>query len=129
MLKKGLFDGQETSVANIYATRLQEVQKYLSIVNYQYQPRTLVISLERWHSLPRNLQTILHQAAKEFGQEHRRSITRSEGQMLIELDGYGMEINYPDPVNFKDAVQGIYRNFYAENPWARDLVRRIHALR
>ena len=44
-LQQGTFDGQENPVANIYANNFQDVQKYLTMVNYQYQPKDMIFSL------------------------------------------------------------------------------------
>ena len=128
-VKQGLYDGIENSVANIYAYNLHEVQKYLSMVNYQYQPRTMVLSLSRWESLPVNVQDILLKAAKEFGKEHREAVTSNEAQMLVDFGDQGIEIDYPYPEPFEAASEPVYQHFYKNNDWAEDLVKRIKALR
>lgn len=128
-LQQGTFDGQENPVANIYANNFQDVQKYLTMVNYQYQPKDMIFSLSTWNKLPADIQQVLLDCAKEYGAEHRKAIVDSEAQMLAELEAAGMQIGYPDTAPFIEQAQSVYTDFYAENPWAEDLVARINALK
>ena len=128
-LQQGTFDGQENPVANIYANNFQDVQKYLTMVNYQYQPKDMIFSLSTWNKLPADIQQVLLDCAKEYGAEHRKAIVDSEAQMLAELEAAGMEVGYPDTAPFIEQAQSVYTDFYAENPWAEDLVARINALK
>ena len=127
-LQQKLFDGQENPVANIYANRFQDVQRYLDMMNYQYQPKTLLFSLKTWNSLPGKTQKILLECAKEFGDEHRHAVSDSEERMLVELEADGMVIGYPDTGPFIWAAENVYKDFFSENDWAEDLVRRIREL-
>jgi TRAP-type C4-dicarboxylate transport system substrate-binding protein len=99
------------------------------MVNYQYQPKDMIFSLTTWNKLPADIQEVLLECAKEFGAEHRKAIVDSEAQMLAELEAAGMEIGYPDTAPFIEQAQSVYTDFYAENPWAEDLVARINALK
>lgn len=128
-LQQGTFDGQENPVANIHANNFQNVQKYLTMVNYQYQPKDMIFSLTTWNKLPADIQQVLLDAAKEFGAEHRQAIVDSEATMLAELEAAGMEIGYPDTAPFIEQAQSVYQSFYADNDWAEDLVARINALK
>ena len=128
-LQQGTFDGQENPVANIYANNFQDVQKYLTMVNYQYQPKDMIFSLTTWNKLPADIQEVLLECAKTYGAEHRKAIVDSEAQMLAELEEAGMQIGYPDTAPFIEQAQSVYADFYAKNDWAEDLVARINALK
>lgn len=128
-LQQGTFDGQENPVANIYANNFQDVQKYLTMVNYQYQPKDMIFSLTTWNKLPAEIQEVITEAAKEFGAEHRKAIVDNEASMLAELEAAGMEVGYPDTAPFIEQAQSVYTDFYAENDWAEDLVARINELK
>ena len=128
-LQQGTFDGQENPVSNIYANNFQDVQKYLTMVNYQYQPKNMIFSLSTWNKLPADLQEILLDCAKEFGAEHRQAIRDNEATYLAELEAAGMEVGYPDTAPFIEQAQSVYSDFYAENDWAEDLVARINELK
>ena len=128
-LQQGTFDGQENPVANIYANNFQNVQKYLTMVNYQYQPKDMIFSLTTWNKLPADLQQIIQEAALEFGNEHRQAIRDSEAAQLAELEAAGMEVGYPDTAPFIETAQKVYSDFYAQYDWAQDLVERINAMK
>ncbi|MBQ5670891.1 MAG: TRAP transporter substrate-binding protein [Oscillospiraceae bacterium] len=128
-LQQGTFDGQENPVANIHANNFQDVQKYLTMVNYQYQPKDMIFSLTTWNKLPADVQEVLKECAKIYGDEHRKAIVDNEASMLADLEAAGMVITYPDVQPFIDAAQPVYEDFYAANDWAEDLVNRINALK
>ena len=128
-LQQGTFDGQENPVMNIWANKFQNVQKYLTMVNYQYQPKDMIFSLTTWNKLSPEVQEIIKEAAVEFGAEHRQAIRDSEAQQLKELEEAGMEIGYPDTAPFIEAAQSVYEDFYKQYDWAEDLVARINALK
>ena len=128
-LQQGTFDGQENPVANIYANNFQNVQKYLTMVNYQYQPKDMIFSLTTWNKLPADIQDVLKAAAVEFGNQHRQDIRDNEASQLAELEAAGMQVGYPDTQPFIDQAQSVYEDFYAQYDWAKDLVERINALK
>ena len=128
-LQQGTFDGQENPVANIYANNFQNVQKYLTMVNYQYQPKDMIFSLTTWNKLPADIQATLKEAAVEFGNQHRQDIRDNEASQLAELEAAGMQVGYPDTQPFIDQAQSVYEDFYAQYDWAKDLVERINALK
>ena len=128
-LQQGTFDGQENPVSNIYANNFQDVQQYLTMVNYQYQPKDMIFSLKVWNTYPADVQEVLLACAQEFGAEHRQAIRDNEDTYLAELEAAGMEVGYPDVQPFIDQAQSVYEDFYAENDWAEDLVARINALK
>lgn len=126
-LQQNTFDGQENPVSNIYANNFQDVQQYLAMTNHKYECKNMVFSLSTWNKLPEDLQQLLLEAAKIYGDEHRQAIVDSTDSMLAELEAAGMEVTYPDTAAFQEATQVVYTDFYAENDWAEDLVARIQA--
>ena len=109
-LQQGTFDGQENPVSNIHANNFQDVQKYLAMTNHKYECKNMIFSLTSWDKYPEDVQNLLKEAAKKFGDEHRQAI---------------MEVTYPDTEALKEATASVYDDFYAENDWAEDLVNRI----
>jgi tripartite ATP-independent transporter DctP family solute receptor len=126
-LQQGTFDGQENPVANIYANNFQDVQKYLAMTNHKYECKNMIFSLTSWDKYPEDVQALLKEAAKKFGDEHRQAIVNSQDQQLKELEEAGMEVTYPDVAELQEATASVYDDFYAENDWAEDLVNRIRA--
>lgn len=124
-LQQGTFDGQENPVSNIYANNFQDVQKYLAMTNHKYECKNMVFSLTTWNKLPEDVQQLLIEAAKIYGDEHRKAIVDSADTMLAELEEAGMEVTYPDLAAFQEATASVYDDFYAQNDWAEELVGRI----
>lgn len=126
-LQQNTFDGQENPVSNIHANNFQDVQKYLAMTNHKYECKNMIFSLSTWNKLPADIQELLLEAAKIYGDEHRKAIVDSADAMLADLEAAGMEVTYPDTALFQEATQSVYTDFYAENDWAEDLVNRIKA--
>ena len=124
-LQQGTFDGQENPISNIHANNFQDVQKYLAMTNHKYECKNMIFSLTSWEKYPEDVQNLLLEAAKKFGDEHRQAIVDSQDQQLKELEEAGMEVTYPDTEALKEATASVYDDFYAENDWAEDLVKRI----
>lgn len=128
-LKQGTFDGQENPIANIYANKINEVNKYITISNHKYESKNLVFSLSTWDKLPKDVQEVLLEGAKSFGQEHREAVRDAEAKQLEELRKAGMIINEkPDIDSFKTATRSVYTDFELRNEWTSDLVARIREL-
>ena len=126
-LQQGTFDGQENPVSNIYANNFADVQKYISMTNHKYECKNMVFSLTSWNKYPEDVQNLLKEAAKKFGDEHRKAIVDSQAEQLAALQEKGMEVTEPDLAPFQEATKSVYDDFYAENDWAEDLVTRIKA--
>jgi C4-dicarboxylate-binding protein DctP len=62
-LKAGEADGQENPLVNIAALRLDEVQRYLTIVNYQYHPDPFYVNNEWYLSLEPEIRNVIKEAA------------------------------------------------------------------
>jgi len=126
-LQQGTFDGQENPISNIHANNFQDVQKYLAMTNHKYECKNMIFSLTSWNKYPEDVQNLLKEAAKTYGDEHRKAIVDSQETMLKELEEAGMEVTYPDVEELKAATASVYDDFYAQNDWAEDLVKRIQA--
>ena len=126
-LQQGTFDGQENPISNIHANNFQDVQKYLAMTNHKYECKNMIFSLTSWNKYPEDVQNLLKEAAKTYGDEHRKAIFDSQETMLEELEEAGMEVTYPDVEELKAATASVYDDFYAQNDWAEDLVKRIQA--
>lgn len=122
-LSDGSFDGQENPVANIYGANLQEVQKYLSILNYKYECSPLIINEISWSSLPSELQEILKTGAVKYAQETRKDNIEAENQQMAKLQADGMIIDRPDPAEFRQAVLPVYEKW--ASVLGKDLLNKI----
>jgi tripartite ATP-independent transporter DctP family solute receptor len=63
-LQQGVADGEENPYSNIAQMKFYEVQKYLTISNYQVHPNPFFVNLAWFESLPDELQKIVTYAAR-----------------------------------------------------------------
>lgn len=128
-LQQGTYDAQENPVANIYANNFQDVQSNIAMTNHKYECKNMIFSLSSWNKYPEDVQNLLLEAAKKFGDEHRQAIVDSQDQQLAELKEAGMKVTEVDTQAFIDATASVYDDFYAANDWAQDLVNKINEVK
>ena len=58
-------DAQETPLSLMYSSKFYEVQDYLTLTGHTYSPWPVVINKEFYTSLPKELQTVIMDAAVE----------------------------------------------------------------
>jgi len=92
-LAQGTFDGQENPVSVIYSVRLYEVQKYLTVWNYSYDPIILCINKELWDSFTPEIREIFTKCARETMQYERKLVEDGESAIIDSLKAKGMVIN------------------------------------
>ena len=114
-LQTGTIDGQENPVNHIYANKLHEVQKYLSLTRHAYTTSPLVVNANRWSSLSPEFQTAMKELALEAA-AFQRNLNDEEDQKAIDaMRDYGMEIEEnPDVDAFREAVADVTRAAYVE---------------
>ena len=114
-LQTGAIDGQENPINHIYASKLQEVQKYLSLTEHAYTAAPLVINANRWQGLSEPFQTALREAAIEAADFERKLNDDEEAASLQGLRDAGMEIvEDPDREAFAAAVKDATREAYID---------------
>lgn len=95
-LKQGTMDGQENPLSVIYPSRLYDVQKYLTIWDYSYDPIILCFNRRFFEGLPREAQELFRRAAREAMAYERSLVARHDVEYLLRLRDAGMEITELD---------------------------------
>lgn len=86
-LQQGTIDGQENPIDIIYSSSLNEVQEYLTMANYSYDPLVLGMNKDVFDDLSEGDQQIVREAAAEANElQIANNREREEGQ-LEELRG------------------------------------------
>jgi len=127
-LAQGTFDGQENPVSVIHSARLHEVQKYLTVWNYSYDPIIICINSGVWDSLPPEMQAIFSECADEAMKYQREVVALGEAALLDSLRMKGMEVNILENdalVPFKALAEPVYSE-YAEEI-GNDLIGKFRA--
>lgn len=124
-LRTGVIDGQENPLTNIYAAKLQEVQKYLSITNHVYSPAYLTVGKNTYQKLPENVWKIIEAGAKEAQTWGYQEAEKRESELEKKLVESGMTLNNANIQAFIDASQPIYDEFISEVPNGKELLEKM----
>jgi len=85
-------DGYEHPVVDMYANKMFEVQKYLTITNHVYTPVALLTSKKWWASLTPEQQAAVQKAAEETRTFERAEETRQAAEVVGQLKAKGMSV-------------------------------------
>lgn len=110
-LQQGAFDGQENPIPIIYANKLYEVQKHLSITNHIYEPMPVVISEVFWQSLNDEERRLIAWAVERSQEFNRNLIKTMTDELVIELQAQGMTVTHPDRGAFRQAASKVALQF------------------
>lgn len=110
-LQQGVIDGQENPTAIIDSSRLYEVQKYLTLWHYSFDPLVLCINKKVFDSLSPADQKVIRAAAKEAVAYERALSAEEEKRLPEELKKKGMQVNTLTPAQiaaFRERVKPVY---------------------
>ena len=122
-------DGYEHPVVDMYANKMFEVQKYLTITNHVYTPVALVTSKKWWSSLTPEQQKTVQRVAEETRSFERAEELRQAADVVAQLKAKGMAVTEMPPAELEKiraSVQPVIdknadtigaefvRSFYAE---------------
>ena len=110
-LQTGVIDGQENPVAIVYAFKLSEVQKYLSLSGHFYSPAPLSMSLKKFKGLKPAYQKVIMDAALKAAAFERKLIRDNEAKQLAALKEQGMVVSEVDKAVFINAMAPVYDEF------------------
>jgi tripartite ATP-independent transporter DctP family solute receptor len=110
-LKTGVADGQENPFINIEAMKFNEVQKYLTIVNYQWHPDPFAVNLDWYNSLSSKHQKIVKKAAEEameFNDDMMKEANDVAFAKIKDTFDEVVELSDAERQAFIDAVKPVY---------------------
>ncbi len=113
-LQQGVIDAQENPLSIIYSSRLYEVQRYLTLWNYSYDPLILAINQARWERFSPEDRALLTAAAAEAMQEQRRVVEEEDRTLAGVLAKQGMDVialSMEELARFKARVAPLYEEY------------------
>ncbi|MBN2558209.1 MAG: TRAP transporter substrate-binding protein, partial [Clostridia bacterium] len=116
-LKTGVADGQENPFVNINDMKFYEVQKYLTVVDYQVHPDPFYINKEWLDGLSSKLQKAVRDAADEMVIYSDQLMGEGNLNAFNNIKASGVEIYTPTAAErqlFIDAAQTVYDKFINE---------------
>ncbi|HWL22935.1 MAG TPA: DctP family TRAP transporter solute-binding subunit [Ureibacillus sp.] len=123
-LQQGTIDGQENPIDVIYSSKLNEVQKYLTLWNYSYDPLVLGMNKELYDSMSDEDKALFDRLGKEASAYQVKITREREAEQIKELEGKGMTVYTPtedEIAALKEVVQPIYEKY--ESIWGADLLK------
>lgn len=113
-LQQDVIDGQENPLPIITSSKLYEVQKYISLWNYSYDPIILGVNLDLFNDMSPELQQVFQDAAQEAN-AYQIQLNREEGAAAIEfLKAQGMIVTVlsdEEIAAFQDKMGPIYDKY------------------
>lgn len=129
-LKTGVVDGQENPYANIVDKKFYEVQKYMTVCNYQIHPAPLCVNTGWLSALPAEYQAALTDAANAmFDITDQMFVDKSaEHRGIIEDAGVEVyELTADEKAAFKALGQSVIDDWTANERFDVDLFNDIAA--
>jgi TRAP-type transport system periplasmic protein len=106
-LQQGVVDGQENPLMNIYASKLYEVQKFITLSGHKYEMTPLLMSKRTWERLSEADRKIVQEAAAEATQLQRKLSQDSDDKLLGELKAKGVQVNTIEKASFAKATANV----------------------
>ena len=123
-LQTGVIDGQENPLAQIWGSKLYEVQDYLSLTGHVYTPAYVATSPSRWSALPAEVRTILEEEARANQAFVHATAARLDAELLDQIRATGVEVNDPGQEAFLEASAALYEEYTETVAGGGDLVGR-----
>ncbi|MBO5567113.1 MAG: DctP family TRAP transporter solute-binding subunit [Succinivibrio sp.] len=121
-LQQGMVDGQENPAANILASSLFEVQKYMSLSGHMYDPCVFGVNKKWFDALPADVKDIIKDEANKA---RTLDLELSDEKAFIEkLKAKGLKINEVDKAAFQKAEKPVWDRFEKEHPGWIELARK-----
>lgn len=109
-LETKALDGYEHPVVDMYANKMFEVQKYLTITNHVYTPVALLASKKWWSNLSPDQQKAVQKVAEETRAFQRKEELSQASEVVTQLKAKGMsvtEMPAPELEKIRAAVQPV----------------------
>ena len=128
-LQQGVVDGQENPLVNIWAGKLHEVQKYISLTGHKYEMTPFLIGKRSWDKLTDADKKLIQEAAVEATALQRKLAQESDEKMFAELKAKGVQIDKVDQGPFMTATAPVIAKWEASpiGPFVKKVVAAARA--
>lgn len=122
-LQQGTIDGQENPIDVISSSKLNEVQDYMTMWNYSYDPLVLGMNKKLYESLSDSDKELFDRLGKEAAAYQVELAREKETTQIKELETSGMQFYKPteeELAAFKESVQPLYDKY--KDIWGAELL-------
>jgi tripartite ATP-independent transporter DctP family solute receptor len=113
-LETKALDGQENPLVHMYANKMQEVQKFISLTNHVYTPVALVASKKFWDTLSANDKAGVQKAATEAGLLQRKYLEEGDKDVVGKFAKAGVTVSSvpaAELARIQDKVKSVVTKF------------------
>jgi tripartite ATP-independent transporter DctP family solute receptor len=113
-LQQGTIDGQENPIGVITSSKLDQVQKYLTLTGHLYSPAMVMMSPVAYNKMSEADRRIMSDIAREGAALSRAQVERVETEGVTALRAAGMQIRTlsgPEKEAFQQAMAPAYKEF------------------
>lgn len=113
-LQQHTVDGQENPPSLIYASKFQEVQKYLSLTEHVNNFLGFIMNKDFYDSLTKEQQEIVQDAAQEFVDYQRKMELEDTEEYVKKLEEEGMQVNKltdEQKIKFRQELEPMYEKY------------------
>jgi len=103
-LQQGVVDGQENPLMNIHASKLYEVQKFISLTGHKYEMTPFLMSKRSWDRLSDADRKAVQEAAAEATALQRKLSQESDEKLVADLKAKGVRVDVADKAAFEKAT-------------------------
>jgi len=122
-LSQGTADGQENALSTIYNNKYYEVQKYLTVINYNWSPALIGVNSDLWESLSDEDKAIFEEVINDSAAYVNDLLAAQDEDFIKKLEDEGMKVYICTPEDialFKkaavtDSLKDTYRGIVGED--------------
>jgi len=128
-LKTGVVDGQENPPSNITEMKFYEVQKFMSLVNYQIHPDPFFVNLKWYEGLPDDLKAVFDASARKAMEWSDSHWLASEADYMKTLEGKVKvnTISDAERTKFIEKVKPVWTHYVQEGYFTADEIDAVLA--
>jgi len=129
-LQQGVVDGQENPLMNVHASKLYEVQKYISLTGHKYEMTPFLMSKRTWDRLSAADRKAVQEAAAEATALQRKLSQESDEKLVAELKAKGVQVDTVDKAAFEKATAPVDAKWIASpiGPYVKKVIAAARAL-
>jgi len=106
-LQQGVVDGQENPLMNIHASKLYEVQKFISLTGHKYEMTPFVMSKRTWDKLSDADRKAVQESAAEATALQRRMSQDADDKLIADLKAKGVRVDTVDKAAFEKGTSNV----------------------
>ena len=101
-MARKVVDGSFTGTVTMASRKYWEIQKYLSLIHMNYTGIPMLINLQKWNTLPKEVQVLLEQCAKESEEYVLKQVVKDEKDAVEIMEKNGMKVYTPTPAEMRE---------------------------